>query len=615
MYNGDQLGAPAELLECAESVSSTGDAETGSASASLLDRLAAFVPYETGGCRTGGRRRAVLPRVCEVPPSPALDASDMLRLFIVDHGRGGQFTHDRVGAERDVLRAVRDMMAQHDNDWTPVADILFQREGFTVIAFESTTDQLAAAAVLQLSPQTKIRHAALVIRLALTMSLHRRRGFMKQVMWGIHHGARARDTRNLFLEVSNLDDTGSYWIKHCGFSLPNVLPALNVSEDEVYYFQRTDLLASAVVSEPTFGERGLCQTTLAASKKRSTPASQATAQETVRSPHTQTERQPFRTIIAQPRQKRPRSLGQVVSDSNDGDDSDTNTDDDVIESDTDTDDDVIESDTNIDDDVIETFAQGDCAECPHCKQWNQCTTPDGGDGMICSECDAIIWANPEQPTELDEERIRDIELEEHPIIRLMTKHATKWTEEEELQLEVLVQRWIREEGVNPTKLAPSAIKWPPTNVMKAYIAKKFITKQQRQDNKSCFRCVSARPVICPDWTVRIGYRSQLKVSGETIFGGTFFGNDNEIDAAKSADELYLLHRGHTINFPDGTNQEIWPQCLVNCSADVLKAIELLTKANTCVLPMLCWLSSPCLLIIVSPGRAYQKRGQCVLRGI
>jgi hypothetical protein len=129
----------------------------------------------------------------------------------------------------------------------------------------------------------------------------------------------------------------------------------------------------------------------------------------------------------------------------------------VIESDTDTDDDVIESDTNIDDDVIETFAQGDCAECPHCKQWNQCTTPDGGDGMICSECDAIIWANPEQPTELDEERIRDIELEEHPIIRLMTKHATKWTEEEELQLEVLVQRWIREEGVNPTKLAPSAI--------------------------------------------------------------------------------------------------------------------------------------------------------------
>jgi hypothetical protein len=227
----------------------------GAASTSLLDRLVACVPYGTGGCRTGGRRRAVLPRVCEVSPSPSPSlgasaaAANMPRLFIVDHGRGGQFTHDRVGAERDVLRAVRDTMDQHDNGWTTVADILFQREGFTVIAFDDMTDQLAAAAVLQLSPRTKLRPAALVIRLALTVSLHQRRGFMKLVMWGIHHGARARDIRDLFLEVSNLDDTGSYWIKHCNFSLPNVQAALNVSEDEVYFFKGTDLLTSAVVLE------------------------------------------------------------------------------------------------------------------------------------------------------------------------------------------------------------------------------------------------------------------------------------------------------------------------------------------------------------------------------
>jgi hypothetical protein len=110
----------------------------GAASTSLLDRLVACVPYGTGGCRTGGRRRAVLPRVCEVSPSPSLGASaaaaNMPRLFIVDHGRGGQFTHDRVGAERDALRAVRDTMDQHDNGWATVADILFQRRRFTTVA-------------------------------------------------------------------------------------------------------------------------------------------------------------------------------------------------------------------------------------------------------------------------------------------------------------------------------------------------------------------------------------------------------------------------------------------------------------------------------------------------
>jgi hypothetical protein len=137
-------------------------------------------------------------------------------VFAVGHGARGRFAFYSPGTAKAALCAARRLFTAHDKGWTDHSTVSFEREGFTVVAFDDTDGMLVSAATAQLS-QSRSKPPTFVIRLATTAEERRRHGYMQTVLAGVRLASDLQGARDLFLEVSRAPCAHRYWEKHCCF--------------------------------------------------------------------------------------------------------------------------------------------------------------------------------------------------------------------------------------------------------------------------------------------------------------------------------------------------------------------------------------------------------------